>query len=84
MESINPKEIGGNIDAILTRVIVSKNPLILKQDNEPAVIMLSLDEFNSLQETLYLLSNPANYSHLQKSMQDLETDQGISVNLEDL
>ncbi|QTA78552.1 Putative toxin-antitoxin system, antitoxin component, type II YefM [Desulfonema limicola] len=28
-----------------------------------------LDEFNSWQETLYLLSNPANAEHLHKSIQ---------------
>ena len=29
---------------------------------------MSLDEFNSWQETLYLLSNPANAEHLRESI----------------
>ena len=32
--------------------------------------ILSLDEFNSWQETLYLLSNPANAEHLRRSIQE--------------
>lgn len=84
METINSKEIGGNIDSIVSRVISSRNPLVITGEAEPAVVMLSLDEFNSLQETLYLLSNPANAAHLQKSMGNVENGKGINVNLADL
>jgi antitoxin YefM len=34
---------------------------------------MSLDEFNSWQETLYLLSNPANAEHLRRSMEEART-----------
>ncbi len=84
METINSKDIGGNIDSVVSRVISTRNPLVITGETEPSVVMLSLDEFNSLQETLYLLSNPANAVHLQKSMGDLENGMGISVNLADL
>jgi antitoxin YefM len=33
------------------------------------LFLMSLDEFNSWQETLYLLSNPANAEHLRKSIE---------------
>ncbi|MGH9928877.1 MAG: type II toxin-antitoxin system Phd/YefM family antitoxin [Pyrinomonadaceae bacterium] len=32
------------------------------------VVLVSLDEFNSWKETIYLLSNPANAAHLRQSM----------------
>ena len=35
-------------------------------------------------ESLYLLSNPVNAAHLQKSINDLENNRGISVSLNDL
>lgn len=84
METISSKEIDGNIDGILTQVISSSNPLVITGENGSSVVMLSLDEFNSLRETLYLLSNPANAAHLQKSIAELENGKGISVNLADL
>ncbi|KEI66374.1 hypothetical protein A19Y_1303 [Planktothrix agardhii NIVA-CYA 126/8] len=34
---------------------------------------MSLDEFNSWQETLYLLSNPANAEHLLESIKQAES-----------
>lgn len=84
METINANEIGGNIDDVLTRVIATKNPLIIKGADKPAVVMVSLDEFNSLRETIYLLSNPANAAHLQRSINDIENGEGIHVCLDDL
>lgn len=35
-------------------------------------------------ESLYLLSNPANAAHLQKSINDLENNRGINVSLDEL
>ena len=84
METISSTEIGGNIDDVLMRVVATQNPLLIDGGDKPAVVMVSLEEFNSLQETLYLLSNPANAAHLQKSINDLENGLGIPVSLDDL
>lgn len=84
METISSNEIGGNIDDVLMRVVATQNPLVIDSGDKPAVVMVSLEEFNSLQETLYLLSNPANAAHLQKSINDLENGLGIPVSLDDL
>lgn len=37
--------------------------------NNPNLVLLSIDEYNSLLETNYLLSNKANAEHLQKSIE---------------
>jgi len=42
--------------------------VITRRDAEDAVVM-SLDHYNSLVETLHLLRSPANAAHLQKSLQ---------------
>lgn len=43
-------------------------PLIITRKNNENVVLLSLDEFNSLQETNYLLSSAPNIKHLKKSI----------------
>jgi antitoxin YefM len=41
--------------------------VITRRDSEDAVVM-SLDHYNSLMETVYLLKSPANAEHLKKSI----------------
>ena len=40
-------------------------------------ILLSLDDFLSLQETAYLLSSKANRKHLEKSLQEVKTGKTV-------
>ena len=53
---------------LITKVVSDAEPTIICNDNGKKAVMLSLDEFNSWQETLYLLSNPANAEHLRESI----------------
>lgn len=84
METVSAQEIGGNIAKVLAKVVTSEEPLVITTEDKQPVVMVSLAEFQSLQETLYLLSNPANAAHLQKSILNLDNNQGIAVELADL
>lgn len=84
METVSAEQIGGNIATILARVTTSKGPVVITAEDLQPVVMVSLAEFQSLQETLYLLSNPANVAHLQKSMSNLDNNLGIAMELADL
>lgn len=84
METINSKEIGGNIDEVIKRAVAARDPFIIRVEDKPEAVMMSLDEFNSLRETLYLLSNTANAAHLRKSINELENGLGATVSLDDL
>ncbi|MGB0387981.1 MAG: type II toxin-antitoxin system Phd/YefM family antitoxin [Ardenticatenaceae bacterium] len=64
-----------NLGKIIDKVISDVEPTIVCTDTNQrirlrwtGVVLLPLDEFNSWQETRYLLSNPANAQHLQKSI----------------
>ena len=51
--------------------------IITRRDAEDAVVM-SLDQFNSLMETVHLLKSPANAAHLARSIKQYrsgETDE---------
>ena len=45
--------------------------MITRQKGQP-VVMMSLDDYNSLQETLYLLSTPKNAHRLAESIHAIE------------
>jgi antitoxin YefM len=43
-------------------------PVIIKRSKGENMILLSISDYESLKETAYLLSNPANAEHLRKSL----------------
>jgi antitoxin YefM len=56
--------------------------IIARQDAEDAVVM-SLDHFNSLMETIHLLKSPANAAHLEKSIAQYRSNQVVYHELTD-
>ena len=40
-----------------------------------SVVMMSLEDFNSYEETFYLTKNPANYKRLLQSVKDIKNHQ---------
>jgi antitoxin YefM len=63
----------------------SNNYIIIKRPKVKGnLIILSQIEFNSIQETLYLLSSPNNKKHLLDSIQELNDGKGIKFKLEDI
>jgi antitoxin YefM len=57
-----------NLELLIEQVISNVEPTVISTDAGQSIVLLSLDEFNAWQETLYLLSNPANAEHLRQSM----------------
>jgi len=53
---------------IIRNVVHDVEPTVVTTETGESVVMLSLDEYNALQETLYLLSTPANAEHLRQSI----------------
>jgi antitoxin YefM len=57
----------------MDRVFNEHDSLIVTRKNNENVVLMSVDEYNSLIETNYLLSNKANAAHLQKSIEQHES-----------
>ncbi len=70
MNAITLNDAKQNLDHLITQVIADAEPAIICSDRGEKAVLLSLSEFNSWQETLYLLSNPANAEHLRKSISE--------------
>ena len=81
MDAITINQAKQNIDGLIEQVIADAEPNIICDDKGQKVVVLSLDEFNSWQETLYLLSNPANADHLRRSIQEDESGKAIEREL---
>ncbi|MDY6972115.1 MAG: type II toxin-antitoxin system prevent-host-death family antitoxin [Thermodesulfobacteriota bacterium] len=72
MRVINFSEARNNLKSVLDQVVDDADyTVITRRDAEDAVVM-SLETFNSVMETFYLLRSPANASHLTKSIEQFK------------
>jgi antitoxin YefM len=65
-----------NLASLMNRVC-DNSEVVLIMSPKKKVVMMSLEDYESFNETQYLLSNPANAAHLRKSLQELEEGKGI-------
>jgi antitoxin YefM len=72
MDVVTYSEARKNFKAVLDRVVDDSDfTIITRQRGEP-VVMVSMSEWNSIQETAHLLSSPRNAEHLRASIAELE------------
>lgn len=57
--------------AYFDQVIENQDVLLITRSDGQAVVVMTLDQYNSRVETDYLNSTPANRKHLEKSMASL-------------
>jgi antitoxin YefM len=68
MKIVSFSEAINSLKTVLDRVVEDADyTIITRQDAEDTVVM-SLEFFNSLLETVYLLKSPANAAHLERSI----------------
>lgn len=83
MKVVTFSEAKNKLKAILDRVVNDADyTIITRRDAEDAVVM-SLEYFNSLLETVYLLKSPANAAHLERSIAQYKQGQVIEQDLLD-
>jgi antitoxin YefM len=75
MTAITVSEAKENLERIISQVLDSDEPAILRTETGQEVVVLPLEDFNSWKETIYLLSKPANAAHLQKSIEEARAGQ---------
>ena len=73
-----------NLASTMDRVCSDHSPVIITRNRDQAVVMLSLEDYESLQETAYLLRSPANAKRLLESMESLNAGKGIKKKIKDL
>ncbi len=75
MRTVSFTEARNGLKKILDQAINDADcTVITRRDSQDAVVM-SLDYYNSLMETVHLLKSPANAVHLSKSIEQFRTGQ---------
>lgn len=72
MKQVSVDQANDNFGALLDETCATGNPVQVVMDDERSAVIMSLEAYNGLQETLHLMSSPANASRLLSSIAQLE------------
>ena len=70
-----------NLKSVMDRVVDDCSEMIITRRNGRPVVMVSLDEWNSIMETEYLLSSPKNAKRLREGIAQLDRGEGVKRDL---
>lgn len=70
-----------NLKSFLDKVFMNHSPLFVTRANGEDVVVLSKSDYESMQETLYLLKSPKNAARLLKGLEDYEKGLGQERNI---
>ena len=81
MIAVNYTEFRTRLKKFLNSVEEDNETLIIKRGKGKGAVMISLDEYNSIMETVHLLSAKANADRLYESIQQMKEGKGIQKEL---
>jgi antitoxin YefM len=71
-----------NLAATMDRVCADRAPIVITRGRGQSVVMLSLEEYEALEETAYLLQSPANARRLMDAKDALASGQGVAQDID--
>ncbi|MCK5831763.1 MAG: type II toxin-antitoxin system prevent-host-death family antitoxin [Methylococcales bacterium] len=81
MDAISYTAVRANLSKTMEQVCNDHAPIIITRKRESPVVMLSLEDYQAMEETTYLLRSPANARNLLESIVALEEGKGIKREL---
>jgi antitoxin YefM len=81
MKAITYTEARETLAETIRHVCQDHNPVIITRKRDDSVVMISLDDFESLTETAYLLRSPRNARRILDSIKELEEGKGVARKL---
>jgi antitoxin YefM len=82
MKEISYSEARQNLASILSSVCGDNIPVYIKRKNGQKAVIISAEEYESMDETSYLLRSEANRQHLAESLK--QANNGETISLEEL
>ena len=77
MRSVTYTAARENLASTMNRVCEDHTPVIITRNRDQSVVMMSLAEYEALQETAYLLRSPANARRLLGAIATLAKGKGV-------
>jgi prevent-host-death family protein len=83
VKTMSYTESRANYAAVLDEVVNNREEIVITRAGHEPVVIVSLEEYQSLRETAYLLRSPVNAQRLASAMEQLDRNDGIPRDLLD-
>ena len=84
MRTANYSELRNNLKAYLDGVINDSEPVLVHRAGNVSVVVISLEEYNSIKETEYIMKSPAMMDIIRKGEREIKNGEGKTVNVDEL
>ncbi len=81
MDTLTYSEARSKLANTMDKVCDDHAPIVITRKNSQSVVMMSLDDYQALEETAYLLRSPKNAKRLIESIVELKSGGGSSRKL---
>lgn len=78
MKVVSFSDARNRLKSVLDQVASDRDYTIISRRDADDAVVMSLDQFNSLMETVHLLKSPANAAHLAKSIKQYQSGKTLS------
>lgn len=72
MKAISYTHARNQLAKVMTQVNDDRAPVLITRQNGAPAVLISLEDFNALDETAYLLRSPANAERLRRAKDEIE------------
>ncbi|HCY87796.1 MAG TPA: type II toxin-antitoxin system prevent-host-death family antitoxin [Desulfobacteraceae bacterium] len=76
MRAITYTNARNNLASTMKKVCDDHSPIIVTRKNSESVILMSLEDYEALTETAYLMQSPKNAKRLFESIEELNSGKG--------
>lgn len=76
MDVLSYSDTRARLKEVMDRVVEDRRPVVITRQKAEAVVMVSLADWNAMEETMHLLSSPENAARLQAAIRELNAGGG--------
>lgn len=83
MDVLSYSDARANLKGVMDQVVNDRTHVVVTRQKAESIVMVSLEDWNAIEETMYLLSNRTNAKRLRESIEQLDGEAGTERDLID-
>jgi antitoxin YefM len=81
MDVLTYSDTRAHLKEVMDRVVEDRAPVVVTRKRGESVVMVSLADWNAMEETLHLMSSPANAERIAAAVRQLDAGEGVEREL---